>query len=146
MSTFVVVAFSDETGLRQGIQALKDLSSDGSLVLYAAATVTKDADGKLSMQVVSDDGLAVVAASALIGGLAGLGVGLLAAAIMAAGGAVAGASAAATNRGADKKIMDDVSRNLRTGSAALVIDVDVADMAAFDSRMKAVGGAICHQE
>jgi uncharacterized membrane protein len=142
MSKFLVVTFSDEARAQQGIQVLKSLSSDRSLVLHGAAVVTKDAEGKLSMHVASNDALGIVATGTLIGGLAGLGVGLLAAAVMAAGGAVFGASATLTNRGANKKLVEDVSRHLRTASAALVADVDVDDIALLGSRMKEFGGIV----
>lgn len=146
MSKFIIVAFPDEAGARQGLQALKDRNSDHSLVLHGAAIVTKDDRGHLSMDIASDEGLRVAAAGALIGGVAGLGVGLLAAAIMAAGGAVLGASAALTNLGAGKEIMKDVSRHLHTDSAALVADVDADDMTALERRMKALGGTVHHQK
>ncbi|MBS3649337.1 DUF1269 domain-containing protein [Pseudaminobacter sp. 19-2017] len=146
MSTFIVVVFPDEASAQRGIRALKDLNSDSSLVLHGAAIVTKNAKGKLSMHVASDDALGTVAAGTLVGGLAGLGVGLLAAAILAAGGAVFGASAALTNRSADRKIMEDVSRHLRTDASALVADVDADDMAGLESRMNALGGTVHIQD
>jgi uncharacterized membrane protein len=141
MSEFIVVSFPDEESARQGMQALADLKSD-HLVLHGAGIVIKDEKGTLSMQVVSDEGLRLVAAGALLGGLAGLGVGLLATAIMATGGAVSGVAAALTHRGAGERIMEDVARRLRAGSAALVADVEADDMAALASRMEAVGGTI----
>lgn len=146
MSKFIVVAFPDELGARQGLRVLKDLNSERSLVLHGAGIVTKDADGKLSMHVASDDGLGVAVPAALIGGLAGLGVGLLAAGIMAAGGAVFGASAALTNRGAGKKVMNDVSRHLHRASAALVADIDTDDKAGLESRMEEIGGSVRHHK
>jgi uncharacterized membrane protein len=142
MSTFIVVTFPDEAGALQGMQSLKDLNSERSLVLYGAGIVTKNDKGNLSMHVVSDEALGVVAAGALIGGLAGLGVGLLAAAVLAAGGAVFGASAALTNQGAGKAIMEEVSRHLRSETVAVVADVNVDDMAVLESRMKALGGTV----
>ncbi|MDW6024885.1 hypothetical protein SAZ10_24320 [Mesorhizobium sp. BAC0120] len=142
MSTFIVVTFPDEASALQGIQTLKDLNADRSLVLYGAGLVSKGEKGRLSMRVVSEEELGVVAAGALIGGLAGLGVGLLAAAVMAAGGAVFGASAALTDRGTGKAILGEVSRHLRRETVALVADVNVDDRAVFESRMKALGGTV----
>ena len=145
MSEFIVVAFPDEASARQGMQRLTDLRSDRRIVLHGAGLVTKDDNGNLSMQVLSDEGLTLVAAGALLGGLAGLGVGLLAAAIMAVGGAVSGVGAALTHRGAGERIMEDVARQLQAGSAALVADVEADDVAALEQLMDTLGGTIRHQ-
>jgi uncharacterized membrane protein len=142
MSRFVVVTFEDETGAREAIETLKALDAERRLVLHGAGTVVKDAAGALSMRIVSDAGSAAVATGALIGGLAGLGVGLLGAAIMAAGGAVFGASAGLTNRGAGKKVMEEVSRRLPNNSAAVVADVDLDDLAVLEDGMKPLKGHV----
>lgn len=145
MTDFIIVIFPDEASARQGMQVLTDFASDRRVVLRGAGIVTKDDKGRLSMQVLSDEGLRLVAAGALLGGLAGLSVGLLAAAIMATGGAVSGLGAALTHRGAGERMMEDVARQLQPGSAALVGDVETDDVAALESRMEAVGGTIHHE-
>jgi hypothetical protein len=64
MSEFIVIAFPDEASARQGMQRLTDLRSDRRIVLHGAGLVTKDDNGNLSMQVLSDEGLTLVAAGA----------------------------------------------------------------------------------
>jgi uncharacterized membrane protein len=88
-----------------------------------AATVTKGDNGKLTMQVMADDGPAAAATGALIGGLAGLAIGPFAAAILATGGAVFGASAGLTNRGAGLAFAEQVTQDLAPGLAAVVAEV-----------------------
>ena len=93
MSSFVVAIFPDVASAHEGIRVLKELASEDVIQLYGAATVTKEESGKLTMRVMADDGPAIAAAGGLLGGLAGLAIGPLAAAIFAAGGAVSGAAA-----------------------------------------------------
>lgn len=71
-----------------------------------------------------------------------MGVGLLGAAIMAAGGAVFGASAGLTNRGAGKKVMEEVSRRLPKNAAAVVADIDLDDLAVLEEGMKPLKGHV----
>lgn len=141
MSEFIVVAFSDEASARQGLKVLTDLKSD-RLKVHGAGIVTKDDKGKLSMEVVSDEGIRLVAVGALLGGLAGLSIGLLATAILAAGGAVSGIAAALTHRGAGEQIMKNVARQLQAATAALVADVETDDLAGLKSRLEALGGIV----
>lgn len=142
MIELVVISFPDEATAQRGLEALRELEAEDRLVLNGAGIVSRDSRQDLNMQVVVDRGLGVAATGALIGGLSGLSVGMLAGAILAAGGAVWGASAAITSRGAGKKLMTDVSRHLKPGAAALVADIDTRDMAAVNARMEALGGTL----
>jgi len=145
MSDFIVVSFPDEATARQGMEGLTKLKSE-HFVVHGAGIVTKDDRGTLSMQILADDGLSLVGAGALLGGLAGSTVGLMAAAVMATGGAMSGLGAALTHRGAGKRLMENVGRRLKAGSAALVADVDASDKAAVKSRMEALGGAVANRD
>ncbi len=145
MNKSIVVSFPDEASARRGIEALTELKSEHFL-LHGAGIVIKDDSGKLAMQVVSDEGWRLIAAGVLLGGLAGLSVDLLAAAILAAGGAVSGAGAALTHRGAGERLMEKVARRLRAGSAAIVADVETGNVDFIITRMEALGGSVLHQE
>lgn len=141
MSEFIVVCFADEAGARHGMETLTKLKSE-HFVLHGAGIITKDDKGTLSMQILSDEGLRLVGAGALLGGLAGLTIGLLAGAVMAAGGAISGVGAALAHRGAGERLLEDVGRRLKPGSSALVADVKADDMGAVERRMQAIGGSI----
>lgn len=142
MNQFITVGFPNEAAAERGLETLKELHSKGELVLHGAGIVSRDAKQELTMKVLVDRGWGVAATGAVIGGLAGLGVGLLAGAILAAGGAVWGASAALTNLGAGKKLMAEVSHHLPAGAAAVVADVDEFDISALEAAMKAIGGTL----
>lgn len=146
MSAFVVAVFSDTSMAKEGVLALQALASNATIRLHGAAIVSKNPDGKLSMTVLVDEGHAVTAAGALIGGLAGLAIGPLAAAILAAGGAVFGASAALTNRGAGKALAEKISGDLSRDNAAVVADVTTEDMRAIIAELEALGGTVMQQE
>jgi len=146
MSTFIVALFSDTRSAGAGTKALKDLATDRVIRLHGSATVTKGDDGKLSMQVTADEGHRVTAAGVLIGGAAGLAIGPLAAAILAAGGAVFGASAALTNRASGKVFAEQVTQDLALGSVAVVAEVSTEDLTALISRLEAAGGTVTRQD
>jgi hypothetical protein len=98
------------------------------------------------MQVMADDGPAVTATGALLGGLAGLAIGPLAAAILATGGAVFGLSAGLTNRGAGLAFAEQVAQDLSPGQAAVVAEVTTDDLGVVISRLEAIGGNVTRQE
>ena len=56
MSKLLVVTFDDEKKAYEGSKALADLHREGSVSVYSAAVVSRDADGKVS---VKDDTLHV---------------------------------------------------------------------------------------
>ena len=142
MGNLVVVIFPDAAKIAQGIRVLKDLHAEGSGNLHASAVVAKDSGGKLSVQKVTKEGFGGTAVGALIGGLAGLPVGPLAATIGAAGGALIGNSADLIDNGAFTEFADKTSGELALGSAAIVAEVSEEGLVAFETLMKAIGGAV----
>ena len=142
MGNFVFVVFPDEVKTREAIRVLKDLHGKGSINLYASAVITKDSGGKLSVQKVTKEGFGGTAVGALIGGLAGLPVGPLAATIGAAGGALIGNSADLIDNGAFTEFADKTSGELALGSAAIVAEVSEEGLVAFETLMKAIGGTV----
>jgi len=146
MSKFVVVIFSDEAGVHQGTQALEKLHAEGGITLYASAVVARGSDGKLAVQKITNDGLGGTTVGALIGGLAGLPAGPLAAMIGAAGGAIIGMSADVINRRADTEFVDRVSRELAPGRTAVVAEVADEGAIPLEALMAEIGGTVVRQE
>lgn len=142
MNRFIVAVFPDAPSAQQGLLALKTLAAETVIQLHGAATATKEDNGKLSMHVAADDGPAVMATGAVIGGLAGLALGPLAAAVLATGGAVFGASAGLTNRGAGMAYAKRVSEKLAPGLVAVVADVTTEDPDTLEARLKSVGATL----
>lgn len=146
MRRFVVAIFPNAEGAREGVRALKDLASEDVIHLHGAATVTKGDGGRLTMQVVADDGPALAATGAIIGGLAGLAMGPLASAIFATGGVVFGASAGLTSRGAGMAFAERVAQDLAPGLEAVVAEVSTENVTTLAARLEALGGTVTRRE
>ena len=132
--------------LKKEIRVLKGARLEKVIELHGAATVTKGDRGKLTMRVMADDGPAIAAAGIMLGGLAGLAIGPLAAAILAAGGAVSGAAAGLSHHGAGEAFAEKVAHDLPFNSAAVVAKVTAENLAILAARLEAVGGAVARQE
>ena len=142
MNTCIVAIFPDIPSAQGAIHALKDLALDESIHLHGAATVTKNDKGKLTMQMMADDGPAVTATGALLFGLAGLAIGPLAAAIFATGGAVFGASAGLTNCGEGMALAKQVGQDLAPHQAAVVAEVTTNDLGSLIGHLEKLGGNV----
>ncbi len=142
MSKFVVAIFSDEAKLLQATRTLEGLHAKGSIKLYGSAVIARETNGKLSVKEVTKQGFGGTAVGALIGGLAGLPLGPLAATIGAAGGATIGISADLPNQGDQAEFVEKISRELAAGKSAVVAEVDDSGMVAFKALMESIGGTL----
>lgn len=113
----VVITFDNEKSAYAGTKALQVLDDEGSIALYAAAVVAKDAEGKTSVKEAADEGPLGTA----VGMLSGTMVGLLGAAAGAgpAGPVVALGMSAGTLMGAMADLTDlGIDSGFITGSMA----------------------------
>ncbi len=145
MSKFVGVIFPDEAKIHQATRALEDLHAKGSIKLYAAAVIARDADGKLSLQEVAKEGLGGTAVGALIGGLSGLPLGPLAVTIGAASGALIGNLADRINQGVDAEFAERISRELVPGKVVIAAEVDEDGLPSFAALMRSIGGTVVYK-
>jgi uncharacterized membrane protein len=155
MSKYSVVVFPDESKAYEGVKALRDLHGEGSLSLYAAAVIAKDADGTVSMKGERDEGPVGLALGMLTGGLIG--------ALVGPAGAAAGAAAAAAATGAavgmasggllgtmfdlvdvgvGLDFIDEVGRKMDPGTAAVVAEIEEYWTIPLDTKMEALGGTV----
>jgi uncharacterized membrane protein len=144
MSKTVAAIFPDIAKAREGNLVLRKLGAEG-IAVHTSAIVFKNSDSKLSVLDAAYDGSHVTAVAALIGGLAGLPGGPLAAAIGAAGGALIGISAELTEKGAGKELVKRISDKLAPGNAAVVADIAEEGMSSFETRMSTMGGTFLRQ-
>ena len=56
MDKMFVIAFDSEEKAYQGARALTELHAEGSIALYAAAVVARDAEGKVTVKQAADEG------------------------------------------------------------------------------------------
>ena len=142
MNRLVVLRFSDQVKTDEAIHALRKLHSERSVKLYASTAVARDSQGKLSVQEITKEGHGGTAAGALIGALAGLPAGPVAAAIMATGGAMIGNAADLSVQSDFAEFAGNVAGKIGPGSAVVVAEVDEDSVSAFEGLMKGLGGEV----
>jgi uncharacterized membrane protein len=142
MDKMIVAVFDNETKAYEGVKTLKDLHAEGSITLYEAAVVAKDANGKISVKQADDEGplgtlvgLATGSLIGLLGGPVGLAVG-------AATGVFAGSVYDLAQLGVGSDFVDEVSQHLAVGKMAVVGHVDEEWVTPLDTRIAALGGAV----
>jgi uncharacterized membrane protein len=140
MHRFGVAVFPDEIAASNGSCALKELIEHGTSV--DTFVVVKSADGTISVLDRSRGDSHATAIAAMIGGLAGLPAGPLAAAMGAAGGALIGFSAEMTDREVDARFLNKLSHELAPGKAAIFADLEDHNLPLFDATMKEFGGTV----
>lgn len=142
MEKMLVVVFDDVTQAYEGTRALQELHAEGSISVYAAAVIAKDADGKVTVKQEADEGpigtVLGMATGALVGVLGGP-AGVIAGAAL---GTTIGAVADLTNAGVDLDFADDVGKELRPGKVAIVAHVAEDWVVPVETRMSALGGVV----
>jgi uncharacterized membrane protein len=145
MRKFGVAIFPDERAASNGCRALKELTERGTTI-EASVVVCKHANGNISVLDRSDKESHVTAVAAMIGGLAGLPAGPLAVAMGSIGGALIGLSAYLTNRGVKARFLDNISRELAPGKAAVIADLEEEGLPLFETQMKERGATVICQD
>jgi len=144
MSKFVAITFGNEADAYQGTRALKELHEQGDLTLYGSAVVTKDADGKASVEEAPDP-LAGTAIGSLAGVLVGILGGPAGAIVGLTAGMVLGGISDMLNIGVGTDFLDKVSRALAPGKAAVIAEIDEDWVTPLNTRMEAIGGSVVRE-
>jgi uncharacterized membrane protein len=131
MHRFGVAVFPDEKAASNGSCALDELIEQGTSV--HTFVVVKSAVGKMSVLDRSGGESHATAIAAMIGGLAGLPAGPLAAAMGAT---------EMTDRGVGARFLNKISHELAPGKAAIVADVEDHNFPLFGATMKEFGGTV----
>ena len=144
MSKVLTIVFNDEKTAYEGVQGLRALDGEGSLVVNTLAVVKKNADGTLSTESVDDDFAAPARtlAGTAIGSLIGILGGPVGFAVGASAGALVGAIGDVYTAGVDTDFLSDVSTALIPGKYAIVADVDEDWVTPVDTRMEPLGGVV----
>lgn len=142
MEKMLVVIFDDEKKAYEGSRALYQLDMDGSISIHAASVISKNTDGKLITKEAEGDfpirtlgGTALGSLLGLLGGPVGVGIG-------AAAGAFTGFVSDLYFAGVDGEFLDDVSKALKPGKCAVVVDLNEEWVTPVDARMEALGGTV----
>jgi len=142
MERMLVVVFEDESEAYEGTKALRQLDLEGSITVYAHAVVVKNPDGAVIARERDDQGpfglLVGTALGALIGVLGGLtGIGIGGTVGLAAGGALD-----LHNARVGEDFIDDVTKALSPGRAAVIAEIEEEATGPVDAQMGAIGGTV----
>jgi len=142
MDKMIVAVFDTEPGAYDGLKALSELHREGTLTVYSDAVIAKDATGKVAMRQSGDKG----PVGTLLGGATGSLIGLLGGPAGAAMGMYAGSLSGAAfdiaNLGVGADFLDEVSKQLVPGKAAVVAEIEEEWIAPLNDRIEKAGGTV----
>jgi uncharacterized membrane protein len=142
MNKMLVAVFDTESGAFEGLSALRELHRESDITLYAAAIVVKDGAGKISVKRETDNGPVGTAVGLLTGGLIGILGGPAGMALGASVGGLGGLLFDMDQSGVGAAFLDDVSKALTPGKAAVVADVDESWTTPVDTRLHNLSGMV----
>jgi uncharacterized membrane protein len=142
MEKMLAVVFNNEAKAYEGSRALNQLDGEGSIALYGAQVVQKNAKGEITTKDTQADfpigtfgGLWLGSLIGLLGGPAGMAAGAVV-------GTTAGALRDLTVADVDADFVDEVSNALTPGKYAVIADVNEEWVTPVDTRMEALGGTV----
>jgi uncharacterized membrane protein len=142
MNKLLVAIFDTETAADDGLNALRSLHATGDISLYATGVLTRDADGHVIVKKPLDAGPIGAATGLAVGGLIGLLGGPVGMVVGAAAGTVAGAVRDYWAAGVGLDFIDEATRHLMPGKAALVAELDEEWVIPVDTALEAAGGQV----
>jgi uncharacterized membrane protein len=142
MDKMLVAVFNDESKTYEASKALRELHAEGSITLYAAAVIGKDARGKVTVKQAADQGPVGTALGLATGGLIGLLAGPVGLAVGSATGTLTGSLYDIAQAGITDDFLSEVSQRLSPGSTAVVAEIDEDWVTPVDTRMDALGGVV----
>jgi uncharacterized membrane protein len=142
MDKMVVVVFDTEPKAHEGLRVFADLHREGSLTVYSDAVIAKDANGTVALTQSASLG----PVGTLLGGATGSLIGLLGGPAGAAAGmlvgSVGGSAFDIANLGVGADFVDEVSKRLTPGRAAVVAEIEEEWITPLDDRMEKIGGNV----
>jgi uncharacterized membrane protein len=142
MNKMLVAVFDAEPAAYQGLSALKSLHTDGDITLHATAVIVKDPAGAVSVKQTADNGPVGTAVGVLTGGLVGLLGGPVGLAVGASAGALTGMLVDIGKQGVDVDFMDEVSKAMSPGKAAVLADVQESWETPVNTSLGKLGGIV----
>lgn len=142
MNKMMVAVFDSETVAFEGLSALKGLHKDGDITVYATAVLVKDASGKVSVKQVVEQGPIGAGLGMLVGSMVGLLAGPVGLAVGASIGSLTGLISDLNKSGIDVQFVDEVSKALGSGKAAVLADVEESWTEPVDARVRKLGGMV----
>ena len=142
MDKMIVVVLPEEKTAYEARNALSALDEEGSITLYAAAVISKDGAGYVSVKQEADPGPLGTTVGLMTRTLIGLVGGPAGAAVGAVVGAYGGGMFDLVRVGIGTDFVDEVAKALRPGKVAVVAEIEEDWVTPLDSRMEALGGEV----
>lgn len=142
MDRMLVVVFDNEGQAYEGRRALRDLDRQGDVAVYAAAVLAKRADGTTFVREGDDPGIVGSLVGTSLGTLIGMLGGPVGMAIGASAGLTLGAGVDLDHARISEDFIDDVTKQLSSGKAAVVAEVEEDWTAPVDTLMESLGGTV----
>jgi uncharacterized membrane protein len=146
MNKMLVAVFNNESAAYEGLSALKDLHRDGDISLYATAVVAKDRLGVVSVKQTADEGPVGTALGMLTGSVVGLLGGPVGLAAGATAGGLTGVLYDLNKTGVDVDFVDEVSKVLLPGKAAVIADVEETWITPVNTKIHQLGGLVFRRQ
>ena len=143
MEKMIVVVFANESKAVEGLQALWELDREGDISVYAEQIVAKEPSGAVRLIDNPDmSSFPMIGGGAGVGALIGLLGGPVGALVGATAGALIGTLTDVEESGVTNEFVDDVTKTLTQGKAALVADISEERVTPVDVRMERIGGVV----
>jgi uncharacterized membrane protein len=140
MDRMLAVVFDTEPKAYEGKKALDQLDDEGSIIVYAYAVVTRNADGTIAVRESDDPGPLGTLLGTAVGSLIGLLGGPVGVAVGATAGLVAGGTVDLNNARVGEDFVEDVRKELQPNKFAVVAEIQEDWTTPVDTRMEAIGG------
>ncbi|MDA9411052.1 MULTISPECIES: DUF1269 domain-containing protein [unclassified Bradyrhizobium] len=142
MNKMLVAVFETEASAFEGLSALRELHQEGDITLYASAVVVKDKAGKNEVKQAADQGPVGTAVGLVTGSLIGLLAGPAGLLVGASLGGLGGLAFDLDSSGISAAFLDEVSKELSPGKAAVLADVGETWMTPVDTRLHKLGATV----
>lgn len=142
MNKVAVVFFDDEKQAYEGSRAIRELHKEGSITLYGEAVIAKNAGGEVAVRRVDGDEAVGTLSGMLLGSMIGLLGGPAGVAIGMGAGTLVGAGIDLTRASIGSDFLGGVSDRLAPGKAAVIAEVDEPWETPLDTRMETLGGQV----
>ena len=142
MERMLVAVFDSEAGAHDGFRALRNLEDDGSIGVYVSRVVTKDDDGRTTVNNTDDPLPQATLGGTVLGSLIGMLGGPVGIALGTATGLALGAATDYTRARAGNDFITDATKALAPGKSALVAEIDEEATGLVAPRMEVLGASV----
>ncbi|MDP2409347.1 MAG: DUF1269 domain-containing protein [Pseudolabrys sp.] len=145
MNQMLVAVFDTEMAAFEALSTLRELHKQGSISLYASAVVVKDKAGRVRVKQEAEYGPAGTALGLLTGSILGILGGPAGLAAGASLGGITGFLFDLDKIVVGATLLDDTSKTLTAGKAAVLAEVQESWTSLVDERLRKQGGTVFRQ-